>query len=287
MTEEFKQGFISGLAALGITFNTSNNNSSEGTTDYNKLKNIPISLDENGNVVISKAYQSFFDSLAENTTDYNELSNIPLSLNENGDIVISSNYQSFFDNLAKDTNNYNEILNIPISLDENGKVIINEQYKTFFDSLANENIKIPTVITNYDQLENTPTIKLYYTIEPTPGVPGSEAVEGYTIKISPEYKDFFKNLIKEALIELPIASNEILGGVKIGKGLTISEDGTLSVEYTPSTPSNDGVKVASIAEILEDKNILINNTISSDYAYLPADGQATNNTLIGGLYVNG
>ena len=277
MTEEFKQGFISGLAALGITFNTSNNNSSEGTTDYNKLKNIPISLDENRNVVISKAYQSFFDTLAENTTDYNELSNIPLSLNENGDIVISSNYQSFFANLAKDTNNYNEILNIPISLDENGKVIINEQYKTFFDSLANENIKIPTVITNYDQLENTPTIK----------IPKNEIGEEYTIEISPEYKDFFKNLIKKAIIELPIASNEILGGVKIGKGLTISEDGTLSVEYTPSTSSNDGVKVASLAEILEDKNILINNTISSDYAYLPADGQATNNTLIGGLYVNG
>ena len=277
MTEEFKQGFISGLAALGITFNTSNNNSSEGTTDYNKLKNIPISLDENGNVVISKKYQSFFDNLAENTTDYNELSNIPLSLNENGDIVISSNYQSFFDNLAKDTNNYNEILNIPISLDENGKVIINEQYKTFFDSLANENIEIPTVITNYDQLENTPTIKILK----------NEIGEEYTIEISPEYKDFFKNLIKKAIIELPIASNEILGGIKIGKGLTISEDGTLSVEYTPSTPSNDGVKVAAIAEILEDKNILINNTISSDYAYLPADGQATNNTLIGGLYVNG
>ena len=205
MTEEFKQGFISGLAALGITFNTSNNNSSEGTTDYNELKNIPISLDENG------------------------------------------------------------------------KVIINEQYKTSFDSLANENIEIPTVITNYDQLENTPTIK----------TPESGTVEGYTIEISPKYKDFFKNLIKKALIELPIASNEILGGVKIGKGLAISEDGILSVEYAPSAPSNDGVKVASIAEILEDKNILINNTISSDYAYLPADGQATKNTLIGGLYTNG
>ena len=277
MTEEFKQGFISGLAALGITFNTSNNNSSEGTTDYNELKNIPISLDENGNVVISKKYQSFFNNLAENTTDYNELSNIPLSLNENGDIVISSNYQSFFDNLAKDTNNYNEILNIPISLDENGKVIINEQYKTFFDSLANENIEIPTVITNYDQLENTPTIK----------IPKNEIGKEYTIEISPEYEDFFKNLIKKAIIELPIASNEILGGIKIGEGLTISEDGTLSVEYAPSTSSNDGVKVASLAEILEDKNILINNTISSDYAYLPADGQVTNNTLIGGLYVNG
>ena len=277
MTEEFKQGFISGLAALGITFNASNNNSSEGTTDYNKLKNIPISLDENGNVVISKAYQSFFDSLAENTTDYNELSNIPLSLNENGDIVISSNYQSFFDSLAKDTNNYNEILNIPISLDENGKVIINEQYKTFFDSLANENIEIPTVITNYDQLENTPTIKILK----------NEIGEEYTIEISPGYEDFFKNLIKKAIIELPIASNEILGGIKIGEGLTISEDGVLSVEYPPPTSSNDGVKVASLAEILEDKNILINNTISSDYAYLPANGQVTNNTLIGGLYVNG
>ena len=85
---------------------------------------------------------------------------------------------------------------------------------------------------------------------------------------------------------MPIASNEILGGVKIGKGLTISEDGTLSVEYAPSTSSNDGVKVAPIA-FSDSENILINNTILSDYAYLLAGKQVTNNTLIGGLYVNG
>lgn len=253
MTEEFQRGFISGLATLGITFNASDSGSSgsSGTSDYNELKNIPISLDENGNVIVSKKYQSFFDGL------------------------------------SKDTNDYNEISNIPISLDENEEVIISEQYKTFFDSLINENIEIPTVITSYNQLDDTPITRLYYSMPPLPGVPGSEAIEGYEIAISPEYEDFFKNLIKKALIELPIASNKTLGGVKIGKGLSIAEDGTISVEYAPSTSSNDGVKVASIAEILEDKNILISNTISSDYAYLPIDGQATNNTLIGGLYVNG
>lgn len=110
--------------------------------------------------------------------------------------------------------------------------------------------------------------------------------ENNSITINEAYKEFFKNLIKEAVTELPIASNTALGGIKIGEGLTISEEGVLSVTANPIIPSNNGVLIASMAEVLEDKNLLINDTILSSNSYMMIEGQIINNTIIGGVYSN-
>lgn len=64
MTEEFQRGFISGLAALGISFGGEN---SSGTIDYNKLINTPLFLN-NDEVKISDKYKNFFDSLKNANT---------------------------------------------------------------------------------------------------------------------------------------------------------------------------------------------------------------------------
>ena len=60
---------------------------------------------------------------------------------------------------------------------------------------------------------------------------------------------------KGGALDLPIASEAVLGGVKVGKNLTIEADGTLNgkdtVEYTPGT----GISIV-------DGNISIDNTVA-------------------------
>ena len=60
---------------------------------------------------------------------------------------------------------------------------------------------------------------------------------------------------KGGALDLPIASAAVLGGVKVGKNLTIEADGTLNgkdaVEYTPGT----GISIV-------DGNISIDNTVA-------------------------
>lgn len=203
------------------------------------------------------------------TSDYNELENTPIYVDDYGLIQINPIYQTFFDSLGGETSDYNNLTNIPLTLvtaeDGTISVAVNSNYQDFFTSLSKDNDTI-----DYNAFINVPLF----------------LDKDGSITINEAYKEFFKNLIKEAVTELPIASAASLGGIKIGEGLTISEDGVLSVTISPSISSNNGVLVASIAEILEDKNLLINDTILSDNSYMTIEGQITNNTIIGGIYSN-
>ena len=64
--------------------------------------------------------------------------------------------------------------------------------------------------------------------------------------------------------ELPIASKDTLGGIKVGENLTISEDGTLNAK---ASGSGSGCEIISLEEQVigadEDGKILYKKTILS------------------------
>lgn len=54
------------------------------------------------------------------------------------------------------------------------------------------------------------------------------------------FREFIKELVKDAIKELPVASADTLGGVKVGSGLTIT-DGVLS-----STPDLSALQTKTL-----------------------------------------
>lgn len=90
---------------------------------------------------------------------------------------------------------------------------------------------------------------------------------------------------------LPVASAEVLGGIKIGSNLSITEDGVLSAEATPdpytlpvaSADTLGGVKVPSDSEVKIDGegNLTLAKTIPDPYT-LPV----ATDTILGGVKVS-
>ena len=66
-----------------------------------------------------------------------------------------------------------------------------------------------------------------------------------------KYKDKDGNFVvlpTGGMSELPIASTEVLGGVKIGENLTIAEDGTLNAEASGTSVLSPGAILYDIKE---------------------------------------
>ncbi len=90
---------------------------------------------------------------------------------------------------------------------------------------------------------------------------------------------------------LPVASADVLGGIKIGSNLTITEDGVLSAEATPdpytlpvaSADTLGGVKVPSNSEVKIDGegNLTLSKTIPDPYT-LPV----ATDSILGGVKVS-
>ena len=83
--------------------------------------------------------------------------------------------------------------------------------------------------------------------------------------------------LNEKEFVLPIASNNILGGIKVGEGLSINEDGTLQV-----MPQSSGSGI-TVLEASTD-NVIDFNTLTESGIYLIKN--CTTTTTLNGVYSN-
>ena len=94
-------------------------------------------------------------------------------------------------------------------------------------------------------------------------------------------------------LDLPIASDAVLGGVKVGRNLTIEADGTLNgkdtVEYTPGT----GISIID-GNISIDDTVALKNEIpkklsqlENDAGYITSEALPQNTAMFEGEYDDG
>lgn len=171
-----------------------------------------------------------------------------------------------------------------ITEDASHKFVTEEQIATFGDKYT----KVETnnlLKRKFDNVEfSGGTLRFY-----------ADSVKKFDIEIPAA--DFNTMLNKPNTFNPPIASNKILGGIKVGSGLSILEDGTLNANvesldwekiakkpdsFTPPIASNNtlgGIKVGSDFSITDDGTLSLNSSSTHSHSNIDSLNKINENKL--------
>ena len=122
------------------------------------------------------------------------------------------------------------------------------------------------------------------------GIPALKGVDGITPHIGENGNWFIggedTGVAAGGLTELPIASADTLGGVKVGDNLTIDENGVLNADDVDLTPYAQKSELPTKVSDLENDSLFIDNTVNNltnYYTKTETYTQAEVNSLIGAI----
>lgn len=286
----------------GMTFNTTNISDS----NINVFNGITLNTCEIGYCDIkfedSSTYNFYpFSSTISKTTIYGIKANITIA--EKNKTILNNCFITFilYTQTYLPLMSYNNcyIKTIGNSYNKNLKIDV-DSYTVLANTTINNNTynknKYPqgqmsagAICLNSSYFEETNNVNQIRPKIATTRLPGIVKPDGTTITI--DSNGVISSTGGSDPYTLPIASAEVLGGIKIGSNLSITEDGVLSAEATPdpytlpvaSADTLGGVKVPSNSEVKIDAegNLTLSKTIPDPYT-LPV----ATDSILGGVKVS-
>lgn len=222
-----------------------------------------LSIDENGVVT------------AEGVTDYNDLINTP----ELAQVAISGSYNDLTDTPIIPAQ---YVLPIATAADLGGIRI-----GTGLNIDATGVVSVDVGVTDYNDLENLPDLTVYAQTKDLSAIATSGDYNDLNntpslaaVATSGSYNDLSNKPTIPSAYTLPTASSSVLGGVKVGSGLSINSSGVLSATSTSytlptaSTSTKGGITVDGTL-------LAMNGTTLTAPGYLPLTG----GTMTGALHL--